>query len=172
MEFNIIIAVIAASGDVETPWYVQLHPSSWVLGPDPSEIPIIVPILFSGSDEGNSGHYSGPIILPKDNPDFFVVRLESSLQYCEGDSAFRSRCVELYRMSTMDLIKESGEVSWHGDAFPKIKRRFIFTLFLTFYFLSWFVFILPYMHYYLLQNWYYCSSNESDFRANAESSWR
>jgi hypothetical protein len=117
-EFGLVIAVINSTGGKETPYHVDCFPDAWVMIDDNDPVPIMVPILFSGSDIHDAGHYSGPIIIPDETPD--VLKLDTNFQYINGTLEERNAYLERGKKNAIDIILQSKADGFLSETFPKI----------------------------------------------------
>ena len=121
--YHIVLAIVTSCFNEEVPYRVALIPEFWIMA-DGEPGPTIVPILFSGSDIEDFGHYSGPIDLTAAVPN--SLRLEDGLKYTCGTIQEREQAMTDFSMTVVNLIIQQGEDTWCCDTFPKITRRFIF----------------------------------------------
>ena len=121
--YHLVLAIVTSCFHEETPYRIALIPDFWISA-DNDPGPIIVPILFNGSDTKNSGHYSAPIIMDDATP--HALKFEEGMNYSIGTVLEREKAMTAFSMSVVNLIMQQGEDTWHFDTFPKITRRYIY----------------------------------------------
>ena len=121
-KYNLLVSVISPTRNGESsPFYLEQFPSKSIILTEDGELPIIVPILYSGSDEGNNGHYR-TLNIPSIKP--ALLDLERDLVFSQGNSTDLYDCHLKLLNSVFALMKNCGETLWTCDeAFPKLSLR-------------------------------------------------
>ena len=92
-DLGFVIVVISATGKSDAATTALHYPDRWiVVDSEEDNFPIFVPIIFSGSDEGGTGHYSSPVIWDyAAKPNLFGVGVQG-FSFCSGSKEAQTRC--------------------------------------------------------------------------------